>query len=84
MTSNKSKSTMFSDTKVCDLGLDQWLLDNCATMKLVIATKIQALAIPHILNGKDVIARARTGSGKTAAFALPILHHLSQDPYGMS
>eukprot|EP01084_Bolivina_argentea_P024276 45252_1 len=47
------------------------------------ATKVQSEAIPHILKGKDVVVRAKTGSGKTAAFALPILEHLSQDPYGI-
>ena len=34
---------------------------------------IQAQTIPHILNGKDVLGQAQTGTGKTAAFALPIL-----------
>lgn len=36
----------------------------------------------QILKGKDVLGCAETGSGKTAAFALPILHELSKDPYG--
>lgn len=35
------------------------------------------------LTGKDCIGCAKTGSGKTAAFALPILHRLSEDPYGI-
>ena len=41
-------------------------------------TPIQADAIPAILQGRDVIASAQTGSGKTAAFALPMLHRLAQ------
>ncbi len=41
-------------------------------------TKIQAAAIPPILDGRDVLGCAQTGTGKTAAFALPILHRLSQ------
>lgn len=39
-------------------------------------TPVQAAVIPHLLEGKDVIAQARTGTGKTAAFALPALHNL--------
>ncbi|MDP8224621.1 MAG: DEAD/DEAH box helicase [Candidatus Lernaella stagnicola] len=41
-------------------------------------TKIQELAIPHVLDGKDVMGCAQTGTGKTAAFTLPILQRLSQ------
>ncbi|CAN0009958.1 unnamed protein product, partial [Discosporangium mesarthrocarpum] len=37
----------------------------------------------QVMNGKDVLGCAETGSGKTAAFALPILHELSKDPYGI-
>jgi len=43
------------------------------------ATPIQAQAIPHVLAGRDVLGCAQTGTGKTAAFALPILHRLSAD-----
>src|SRR3990167_1772749 len=43
-------------------------------------TPIQARSIPEILNGKDIVASAQTGTGKTAAFILPILHHLSESP----
>ena len=39
-------------------------------------TPIQALTIPHILAGKDVLGQAQTGTGKTAAFALPLLSHI--------
>ena len=42
-------------------------------------TPIQAKAIPHLLNGADLLGCAQTGTGKTAAFALPILQHLSVD-----
>jgi ATP-dependent RNA helicase RhlE len=45
-------------------------------------TPIQQLAIPHILQGRDVMASAVTGSGKTAAFLLPILHGLIGQPRG--
>ncbi|MDP2724762.1 MAG: DEAD/DEAH box helicase, partial [Syntrophales bacterium] len=47
-------------------------------------TPIQQLAIPHLLQGHDVMATAVTGSGKTAAFLLPILHHLIGKPRGIT
>jgi ATP-dependent RNA helicase RhlE len=43
-------------------------------------TPIQAQAIPHVLAGKDLLGCAQTGTGKTAAFALPILHRLAAQP----
>jgi len=43
-------------------------------------TPIQAQAIPHVLKGRDVLGLAQTGTGKTAAFALPILQRLSTGP----
>jgi ATP-dependent RNA helicase RhlE len=43
-------------------------------------TPIQQQAIPPVLEGRDVLGAAQTGSGKTAAFALPILNHLASDP----
>jgi len=43
-------------------------------------TPIQAQAIPDILNGKDIVASAQTGTGKTAAFVLPALHKLASEP----
>lgn len=42
-------------------------------------TPIQAEAIPHLLNGRDLFGCAQTGTGKTAAFALPILHHIGKE-----
>ena len=47
------------------------------------ATAVQRACIPPILKGVDVIGTSQTGSGKTAAFALPILQILSQDSYGI-
>jgi ATP-dependent RNA helicase RhlE len=43
-------------------------------------TPIQEQAIPHVLNGRDILGIAQTGTGKTAAFALPILNHLTKGP----
>lgn len=47
-------------------------------------TEIQQLAIPHVLNGSDVLGCAQTGTGKTAAFAIPILQKLSAEKKGRS
>src|SRR5688572_16039310 len=47
-------------------------------------TPIQSDAIPPAIQGRDVLACAMTGSGKTAAFVLPMLHHLLQRPRGMT
>ncbi|WP_378080014.1 DEAD/DEAH box helicase [Cerasicoccus arenae] len=44
----------------------------------VTPSPIQAQAIPHLLEGRDLLGSAQTGTGKTAAFALPILHHLNE------
>ncbi|KAA0203711.1 hypothetical protein HAZT_HAZT011796, partial [Hyalella azteca] len=46
-------------------------------------TPVQFACIPPALQGKDVIGGAKTGSGKTMAFVLPILNKLSDDPYGI-
>jgi ATP-dependent RNA helicase RhlE len=64
--------------KFTDLGLIEPILRAIAAEGYVTATPVQAQSIPHILDGKDVMGSAQTGTGKTAAFALPILHRLSQ------
>lgn len=56
------------------------LCDACATLKWSAPSKIQKEAIPLALQGKDIIGLAETGSGKTGAFALPILQALLQNP----
>ena len=66
-----------------ELGLCDWLCKSTTAMGFHRPFDIQRACIPAILEGKDVMGCAETGSGKTAAFALPILHHLSQDPYGV-
>ncbi|MEL6718208.1 MAG: DEAD/DEAH box helicase [Bacteroidota bacterium] len=63
-----------------DLNLDEQLLDGLDSMGFEAATPIQEKAIPTILSGRDLIACAQTGTGKTAAFLLPILHKLVQNP----
>lgn len=61
-----------------DLGLAEPLLRAVATRGYTSTTKIQAAAIPPILDSRDLLGCAQTGTGKTAAFALPILHRIGK------
>lgn len=63
-----------------DLNLDRQLLANIATQGYAAATPIQEKAIPVIRSGRDVVGLAQTGTGKTAAFALPLLDRLLKGP----
>ncbi|GJQ85429.1 hypothetical protein Trydic_g23857 [Trypoxylus dichotomus] len=63
-----------------DLGLVDVLCTTCEQLKWKEPSKIQKEAIPVALQGKDVVGLAETGSGKTAAFALPILQALLENP----
>ena len=60
------------------LGLDARLLQAIAKQNFSTPTPVQAKAIPLALAGKDVLARSQTGSGKTAAYLLPILQSILQ------
>ncbi|MEZ4721697.1 MAG: DEAD/DEAH box helicase [Flavobacteriales bacterium] len=62
-----------------ELGLSDDLIDSISYMGFQNATPIQEQAIPKILAGKDLIACAQTGTGKTAAFTLPVINRLSQE-----
>ncbi|HEX9908305.1 MAG TPA: DEAD/DEAH box helicase [Thermoplasmata archaeon] len=63
-----------------NLKLIEPLLDAVAKQGYTAPTPIQEQAIPHILQGKDLIGIAQTGTGKTAAFVLPLLQLMSQSP----
>ncbi|KAH0486259.1 MAG: hypothetical protein KVP17_004711 [Porospora cf. gigantea B] len=63
--------------------LPRWLQKTCSSLNMHTPTPIQIAAIPAILEGKAVVGGAPTGTGKTAAFALPIISKLSDDPYGV-
>ena len=65
------------------IGLESWLVKACTGMGLTRPTDVQWHCVPEVLAGRDVMASAETGSGKTAAFALPILQMLASDPYGI-
>ena len=62
--------------KFTDLGLDPRILEGIDAMGYENATPVQQQVMVPILEGKDIIAAAQTGTGKTAAFLLPLLHRL--------
>ena len=62
------------------LGLKAELLAALTDAGYTIPTPVQAQSIPVILQGRDVLAGAQTGTGKTAAFTLPLLQNLSAGP----
>src|SRR5215475_10904571 len=61
------------------LGVAEPILHTLASENYVSPTPIQAKAIPAILQGRDVLGIAQTGTGKTAAFGLPLLQRLAAD-----
>jgi ATP-dependent RNA helicase DeaD len=62
-----------------DLGLDEQLLRTLEELGYEEPTPIQERAIPELLSGHDVIGQAQTGTGKTAAFGLPLIQYLDPD-----
>ena len=66
-------------TQFTDLGLAKPLLKALTDKGYTTPTPIQAQAIPTVLSGRDLLGIAQTGTGKTAAFALPILQRLAED-----
>jgi ATP-dependent RNA helicase RhlE len=66
-------------TQFSDLGLQAGLLSTLKAEGYAEPTPIQAQAIPPVMDGHDLLGVAQTGTGKTAAFALPILHRLAAD-----
>lgn len=66
-------------TKFIDLGLAEPILKAVQSEGYETPTPIQAQAIPHALSGRDMVGIAQTGTGKTAAFVLPMLDKLSRD-----
>ncbi|KAI6118774.1 DEAD-domain-containing protein [Pisolithus thermaeus] len=66
-----------------ELGLIDPLLEALEKVQFKSPTEIQSQVLPHALQGRDIIGVAETGSGKTAAFALPILQKLWEEPKGL-
>lgn len=74
-------STSTAPQSFKELGIIDPLCEACNTMGYKAPTPIQAESIPLDLQGRDLIGLAETGSGKTAAFALPILQGIFYMPY---
>ncbi len=65
-------------TDFTTLGLNDTLLKAVAAQNLTTPTPIQLEAIPHVMAGRDIMGLAQTGTGKTAAFGLPLVHRLME------
>ena len=76
------KDISLTNTDFSDLGLADPIQRALIARNHVEPTPIQARAIPELLAGRDLVGIAQTGTGKTAAFALPILDRLSRDREG--
>jgi len=71
-----AESQLDQETTFASLSLDARLLQGIAKLGFTHPTAVQAKAIPLALEGKDILARAKTGSGKTAAYILPVLQSI--------
>lgn len=71
------------NTSFASLDVDPWLVASLANMAIKRPTRIQSHCIPEIVAGRDCIGGSRTGSGKTVAFAVPILQQWARDPMGI-
>jgi ATP-dependent RNA helicase DeaD len=74
------KGEIFDDVNTFEsLGLRNSVLKGCKELGFERPTKTQAMLLPAIMQGKDILGQAKTGTGKTAAFSLPLLHGLDKD-----
>ncbi|TQS32837.1 hypothetical protein Golomagni_06836, partial [Golovinomyces magnicellulatus] len=71
------------NTSFASLDVSPWLVQSLSNMAIKRPTGIQKGCIPEILKGRDCIGGSRTGSGKTVAFAVPILQKWAEDPTGI-
>ena len=75
--SDEAAPTHASDDGFAALGLDPALVETLGALGYEEPTPIQREAVPHVLAGRDLLGQAATGTGKTAAFALPLLHQVA-------
>ncbi|TIA86450.1 hypothetical protein E3P99_03682 [Wallemia hederae] len=76
-------SSSSSSSSFADYGVHPSLVAALHRLNIKTPTAIQNACLQPIMSGRDCIASAKTGSGKTIAFGLPILQHLTLDPYGI-
>src|SRR5208282_1161001 len=68
-----------------ELTISQYLKEQLLSARFSLPTPVQAAAIPPLLEGKDVVATAQTGTGKTLAFLIPVIERLlRQDKTGIA
>lgn len=86
--SNSGNCVIFTDhlqqfiiLKFTDFGFDERLMEGIMSSGYEDATPVQERVIPLIMSGRDVIASAQTGTGKTAAFLLPLINKIITDPH---
>ena len=79
-TTTNKEGGVISTSSFSSLGVNSELCDACAALGWTKATAIQAKALPLAIEGRDIIGLAETGSGKTGAFAIPILQRLMAEP----
>lgn len=72
-------ATSTSSSKFSDYGLDEALVEACTSQGYETPTEVQQNVLAHLRNPRDTVIVSGTGTGKTAAYALPILHHLLSD-----
>ena len=71
-------------TNFKDLGLSDELVKSLERLKITIPTPVQTATIPPALEGKDILASAQTGSGKTVAYSIPLLLKMAQNPKSLA
>ena len=76
---NLGSEYILNKIKFTELGLSYEILKAVDDMGFEVATPIQKNAIPEIMQGKDIIGRAQTGTGKTAAFGIPLLEKIDEN-----
>lgn len=75
--------SMQTDLSFSILGLREPLVNNLLSLGYTTMTMVQSQSLPFLLQGRDVIVESQTGSGKTVAFALALLHHLKVERYAI-